>query len=87
MPLKVTQELLNTIGRKGTYLAVELNETHHQDDCSDVPANTKGIITSTRGKDWVFVFPHSILKERKVFSDGDVRIVPSSKLKILGRVG
>lgn len=76
---------------KGKFLAVELLQEHTQQGCTPVPAGTRGIITGKgavkqNAHERVFLFPHSVLNEDKVFSDGDIRILVESEYKPLGRI-
>lgn len=89
--LKVTEELLkDPLLNKGTFLVVELLHDHNQLELQTVPKGTRGIITGTKLGDGghVFVFPHSVLKEKvKAFSDGDVRVIQKQDFIPLGRIG
>lgn len=86
---RVLAKHLTNPGAKGKFPVAELLVEHVQKDCTPVPKGTRGLITSVNwenGKN-VFLFPHAVLPdEMRVFSDGHIRIVPSSDYKIIGRV-
>jgi hypothetical protein len=86
--MNVTNKLLAAVSPKGRYLVVELIRDHAQPDCTIVPKGTRGVIKGqSPARNHVFVFPHTVLNETKLFSDGDVRIVPTDAFKPIGRVG
>lgn len=75
------------IGMKGKYAVAELLFEHAQARCSPVPAGTRGIITATTLRGDIFLFPHTVLNERiKSFRDGELRIVPKTGYRIIGRI-
>jgi hypothetical protein len=89
---QLTDEAIAVGGaNKGKYLAVELLHEHQQEGCTPVPAGTRGIITAKgavakNAHERIFLFPHTVLNETKVFKDGDIRVLVESDYKALGRI-
>ena len=73
---------------RGKYAVAELIVGHEQARCITVPKGTRGILTN-KGADgkYVFLFPHTVLRQKpKLFRDGDLRVVPPDRYKIIGRI-
>lgn len=87
MPKVLTQHLLDDqLSARGKYAVGELLLDHSQLDLTVVPKGTRGLLTAMRNFEVVFLFPHSVLpNDLRAFSDGHVRVVPLSRIRILGR--
>lgn len=70
---------------KGVDLFGEILADHHQAGCITVPAGTRVVISRRKGDEATVVFPHDVLNARKLWSDGDLRVVKWNNLKIIGR--
>lgn len=87
MPKVLEQHLLDdSLSKQGQYAVGELVLDHAQLDLAIVPKGTRGLLTAMRNFEVVFLFPHSVLpNELRAFSDGHVRVVPLSRIRIIGR--
>lgn len=73
----------------GPDTVIELMVPHDQPGCTTIPRKARGLVRAVRNnddgtRDYMVLFPFDVLPEEdSTFSDGIVRSVPSTRLKVV----